>query len=503
MTSSPTPPGPALRMTGISKSFANTRAVREVDFESCSGEVHALMGENGAGKSTLMKIIAGAFNDYTGQVLIDGEARQLHSPAQAKAAGIGMIYQELSLVPQVSIAENILAGRLPVKHGFLLDHRGMVEEAARWMAKVGLDCDPLTRVEQLSQHEAQRVEIAKALSNEPSILVMDEPTSALSRREVEILFELIGELKRQGLAIIYISHHIAEVFAVADRCSVLRDGKRIDSRPIGEFTPATLVEMMVGRTVAESAIPRQREPGPVRLKVRNLTRYGFFHGLDLEVREGEVLGIGGLAGAGRSEMARSLCGIDPLDEGEIELDGNELWTADFCGSIRRGFAYLTEDRKLEGLALFNSARQNTVSAVNAARHSLLPRNAAANIFGKLAGELHLAPPEPQRQVVQFSGGNQQKILLAKWLATGPEVCILDEPTRGVDIGAKRVIHEAIARLADRGKCVILLSSDLPELVTLSDRVVIMRNGRFAGEMQRGEFTEDSILLAANREEGAG
>ena len=271
----------------------------------------------------------------------------------------------------------------------------------------------------------------------------------------------------------------------------------IETRTIDGFTPANLVEMMVGRSVAECAIPREREPGPVRLKVRDLTRWGFFHQLNFEVREGEVLGIGGLAGAGRSEMARSLCGVDPLDDGEITLDGGDVDPGDLCDSIRSGFAYLTEDRKYEGLALFNTARQNTVSTVNAARRTLLPRGIAATTFKKLAAELELAPPEPQRQAIQFSGGNQQKILLARWLATNPEVCILDEPTRGVDIGAKRVIHEAIARLADKGKCVIILSSDLPELVALSDRVVIMRKGRFVGEMRRGEFTEDSILLAAN------
>ena len=491
------PTTPALRMVAVSKSFLNTLAVREVDFEAHAGEVHALMGENGAGKSTLMKILAGAFHDYSGEIQLRGKTCSLHSPSQAKAAGIEMIHQELSLVPQVSLAENILAGRLPTKNGFLLDRRQLVEEARHWLTKVGLECDPLMPVEQISQHEAQRVEIAKALSNRPSILVMDEPTSSLSRREVEILFQLIRELKEQGLAVIYISHHLPEVFAVADRCTVLRDGKRIISQPISAFSPETLVETMVGRSVAESTIPRSRQPGPVRLEVRHLTREGFFHDLSFQGREGEVLGIGGLAGAGRSEMARSLCGIDPVDEGEVKLDGVELPLGDFCDSIRRGFAYLTEDRKLEGLALLNTARQNTVSAVNAARRTLLPRGAAANTFRQFAKELELSPPEPQRQVIQFSGGNQQKVLLAKWLATDPEVCLLDEPTRGVDVGAKQVIHEAIARLADRGKCVILLSSDLPELVALSDRVIIMRKGRFVGEMPRGEFTEDNILLAAN------
>ncbi|MDI1335830.1 MAG: sugar ABC transporter ATP-binding protein [Lacunisphaera sp.] len=488
-------------MTGIAKSFANTYAVRGVDFSAAAGEVHALMGENGAGKSTLMKILAGAFHDYTGEIRLHGRAVQLHSPAHAKAAGIEMIYQELSLVPQVSIAENMLAGRLPVKRGFLLDRAAMVAETRHWLEKVGLDCDPLLRVDGLSPHEAQRVEIAKALSNRPSILVMDEPTSSLSRREVEILFRLIRELKAQGLAVIYISHHLPEVFAVSDRCTVLRDGQRIVSRPIHEFTAVSLVELMVGRSVTESAIPREHEPGEVRLRVRQLTRKGFFHRLNFEVRAGEVLGIGGLAGAGRSEFARSLCGIDPVDDGEVDLDGKAYPGGDLCDAIRAGFAYLTEDRKSEGLALFNTALQNAGDAVIAGRRTLLPAAAAREGFARLAVELELLPPEPQRQAVQFSGGNQQKVLLAKWLATNPEVCILDEPTRGVDVGAKRVIHEAIARLADRGKCVILLSSDLPELVALSDRVIIMRKGRFVGEQRRGVFTEDSILLAANAEDG--
>ncbi len=491
----------ALRMEKVSKRYPGTLAVDAVDFEARAGEVHALMGENGAGKSTLMKMLAGSFHDYTGDIWIRGQKVHLHSPAQAKAAGIEMIYQELSLAQPLSIAENILAGRLPVRHGFLLDRRALVREAGIWMMRVGLTMDPLTPVEALSQHEQQLVEIAKALSSNPSILVMDEPTSALSRTEVERLFGLIHELKSRGLAVIYISHHLSEVFEVADRVTVMRDGRQIDTRPLSDMTPEKLVEQMVGRSVNETRIERLIEPGEVRFAAKNLTRLGFFHNVSFNIRRGEILGIGGLAGAGRTELARSICAIDPLDEGEMELDGRAIETTCLQDCLRRGLAYLTEDRKLQGLALEMNARDNTLSAANAKSRWMTGRAKANSVFQHFAQDLYLQPPDATRQASQFSGGNQQKILLAKWLATHPEVCILDEPTRGVDVGAKRIIHEAIGRLADQGRCVLLLSSDLPELIGLSNRILIMRKGHLTREIRRGEtaFTEDGVLLAANAE----
>ena len=485
-------------MVGISKEFAGTRAVSGVDFEAKSGEVHALMGENGAGKSTLMKILAGSFSDYTGDILIRGQKVLLHSPSRAKAAGIAMIYQELSLTPTVSIAENILAGRLP-RRGLLLDRKALRVQAERWLDRVGLRYDPDTPVEVLSQHERQLVEIAKALSNHPSILVFDEPTSALSRHEVERLFGIIHELKSEGLAVIYISHHLPEVFAVSDRCTVLRDGCQVATKPMRELTPPSLIEMMIGRTAPTGAIERSRAPGDVRLCVEDFSHYGFFHHVSFDVRAGEILGIGGLAGAGRSELARSLVGIDPYDEGKIMLNGESLVPTDLGAAMHRGFAYLTEDRKLEGLALLNTARENTLSALTALRSRLVPEREGAEVFDNLAMDLQLSPPDPERQAVHLSGGNQQKVLLAKWLAIAPEVIILDEPTRGVDVGAKQVIHEAIARLADEGRCVILISSDMPELVRLSDRVVILRKGRLTREIPKDELSEEAVLLAANDE----
>ena len=492
--------GIALQMQGVSKRYPGTLAVDNVDFTVRAGEVHALIGENGAGKSTLMKMIAGAFADYTGRILVSSREVALHSPAAAKANGIQMIHQELSLAPPLSIAENVLAGRLPAR-GPLLDRGALLEEARRCLARVGLDIDPQTPVEEISQHEAQLVEIAKALGNDPCILVMDEPTSALGRDEVERLFEMIRNLRRQGLAIIYISHHLSEVLRIADRVTVLRDGRRVATEEIRDVTSGQLVEMMVGRSVAALYAERNARPGAERLRVEHLSRYGFFHDVSLSVRAGEILGIGGLAGAGRSELARSICGIDPVDAGRVLLDGREPAPGGYRAAIKAGLAYLTEDRKTQGLALRMSMAENILAA-------LIPRHCRAGIYSARRGAglverlvrlLGVSPPEPKRMTGTLSGGNQQKVLLAKWLATDPQVLILDEPTRGVDVGAKVVIHRAIAEAADQGRSVVLISSDLPELVGLSDRIVIMRRGHIIGQLGKADATEASVLLAANGE----
>jgi ribose transport system ATP-binding protein len=493
--------GMALEMRGVSKRYPGTLAVDNVDFTVYAGEVHALVGENGAGKSTLVKIIAGSFADYTGRILISGKEVALHSPAAAKANGIQMIHQELSLAAPLSIAENVLAGRLPAR-GPLVDRRAMRAETRRWLSRVGLDLDAETPLEDLSQHEAQLVEIAKALANRPCILVMDEPTSALGRREVARLFEIIRGLRRQGLAIIYISHHLSEVIEIADRVTVMRDGRRVGTRPVAEVDAGRLVEMMVGRSASSLYAERKAPPGQERLRVEGLSRWGFFHDVSFSLRAGEILGIGGLSGAGRSELARSICGIDPASAGSVRLDGRPLGLGrQFAAAIRRGLAYLTEDRKREGLALRMSLGENVLASVipRNCRWGLYSARRAADLVDRLVRLLDIHPPEPQRETAALSGGNQQKVLLAKWLATDPQVLILDEPTRGVDVGAKVVIHRAIAEAADRGKSVILISSDLPELVGLSDRILIMRRGHLIGEIRRADATEAAVLLAANGE----
>ena len=492
---------PVLRMATVTKRFPGTLAVDHVDFEAAAGEIHALMGENGAGKSTLMHILAGSFSDYTGEIEVAGRPVKLHSPAAARACGIAMTYQELSLARPRSIAENVLAGRLPCGRGGWLDRRAIEEEARRCLERVGLDVDPWTLVEELSQHEAQLVEIARALGYGPSILVMDEPTSALSKEEVDRLFEILLRLKQDGLAIVYISHHLHEVFRIADRVTVLRDGSRVGTFRIGDVTSEFIVERMIGGAQGDLYAPRRTRPGELLLRVDHLTRYGFFHDVSLTLRANEVLGIAGLNGAGRTELARAICGIDPRDEGTAALRGEPVGADGYEQAVRAGLVYLTEDRKTQGLALRLSVQDNLLSAI-------LPRLRWAGLYSpgragtpvaEMISTMQIHPSEPSREMGNLSGGNQQKALLAKWLATDPTVLILDEPTRGVDVGAKAVIHRAIAELADRGRGVILVSSDLPELVGLSDRIVVLRNGHLVGAMRGADVSPERVLLAASGE----
>lgn len=474
-------------------------AVDSVDMDVRVGEVHALMGENGAGKSTLMKTLTGAFDDYTGSIKIGGKEVRLHSPAEAIAHGIGMVYQELSLARPVSIAENLFAGCLPTNRLGFIDRKAMLKNARRCLAHVSLDIDPLKTVEEISQHEAQLVEIAKVLAKTPCILILDEPTSALSREETHRLFEIIRDLKRRGLAIVYISHHLPEVFEIADRVTVLRDGRKVGTHDIHDITPAALVKMMVGQSINEFYEHREAKVGATALAVNHLTRYGFIHDVSFQLREGEILGVVGLCGAGRTEMARSLCGLDPADHGEVRLFGEVLPPGDYPYAVRKGLAYLCEDRKVDGLFLRLSVTQNLLAALLPARSRAgiyFSRNDASCVQHYLE-ELAIVAASPETEAGALSGGNQQKVLLGKWLATRPRVLILDEPSRGVDVKAKRRIHEAIMALADQGTAILLITSDLPELVGLSDRALVLRNGRLIGAMRKEDLSEESALLAAN------
>jgi len=488
-------------MVGVSKRYPGTLAVDAVDFAVRPGEVHALMGENGAGKSSLMKILAGMFADYTGSILIDGQDVALHSPAAAKEHGVGMVYQELSLAGPISLAENVLVGRLPVRGGIFVDRAALSAEARRCLAQVGLDLDPLKTIEEISRHEAQLVEIAKVLGNHPHILVMDEPTSALSQDEVRRLFEIIRRLKGEGLAIVFISHHLPEVFAIADRVTVLRDGKKIGTHDIKDVTPQMLVQMMVGHTIDKFYTQRQAKLGAPVLRVKNLARRGFFHNISFEARRGEILGIAGLAGAGRSELARSICGLDPTHAGEVELDDAPLPTGDYPGAVKRGLVYMSEDRKGDGLFLRLSVKWNLLAAL-VGRHSragIYLTGHDRSVTEEYLEKLQVVASSPDTDVGNLSGGNQQKVFLGKWLAAKPKVLILDEPSRGVDVKAKMRIHEAVMELADKGHAVVLISSDLPELVGLSDRVIVLRNGHLLGELGKAELSEEAVLLAANGE----
>ncbi len=491
----------ALEMKSVSKQFVGTLAVDHVDFNVRAGEVHALIGENGAGKSTLMKMIAGSFNDYSGAIYIDGKSIFLNTPAQSKKNGIEMIYQELSLAMPLSIAENVLVGRLP-KKGLFLNRELIVKETRRCLEMVGLGhLDPMLQIEEISQHEGQLVEIAKALGNNPSILVMDEPTSALSREEVKRLFTIIHDLKKSGLAIVYISHHLPEIFQVADRVTVLRDGRKIGTKEIDKVTSGELVQMMVGKSVKEFYSHTSHARENKRLRVEDLSRHGFFHDVSFSAFEGEILGICGLSGAGRSEIARVLVGLDDKDSGKVYLDEKEITLKNMGQAVANRIIYLTENRKTEGLALRLDIKENILAGLipELIKKGIYQESAGIDKVNELIEELSIYPPDSSRIVGNLSGGNQQKVLLAKWMACETKVLILDEPTRGVDIGAKMTIHQSIERLAGEGNTVILISSDLPELVSLSSRVLIMRKGRIIKEMPKEDCTEESVLLAANGE----
>ncbi|MGI6777317.1 MAG: sugar ABC transporter ATP-binding protein [Acetivibrionales bacterium] len=489
----------ALSMKGVSKRFPGTLAVDNVDFEVKAGEVHALMGENGAGKSTLMKILAGSFNDYEGDIFIEGKRVKLYSPYEAKSEGVGMMYQELSIAYNRSVEENIFSGAIPGK-GLFVDKKQLREKAIKSLATVKLDksVDPETEMKNISQHESQLIEMAKVLNSNPKILVMDEPTSALSNAEVNMLFDIIRDLKKKGMAIVYISHHLHEVFEIADRVTVLRDGKKIATCNICDVTKEKLVEMMVGQKVTEFYKQRKSQTGEKILEVRNLTRYGFVHNISFDLYKGEILGVVGLAGAGRTELGRCLAGADKVDYGEIILDNEKIKIGNMNRMLSKGIAYLTEDRKLEGLALRLSNRDNILSTIipRLSKLGLYFPSKGKGIIKELYEKLIIYPPDPSIGTSNLSGGNQQKILLAKWLSTKPKVLILDEPTRGVDVGAKKKIHETIVSLAEDGVAILLLSSDLPELVALSDRVIVVKQGHLIAELNE-DLDENKLLLAAN------
>ncbi len=495
----------ALRMKGVSKRFPGTLAVDKVDFEVKAGEVHALMGENGAGKSTLMKILAGSYNDYTGEIFIGGKKVRLDSPLAAKSEGVEMVYQELSIAYNRSVQENLFAGDIPGR-GIFVDMKQLREKALKSLARVKLDkkIDPSTPMKNISQHEAQLIEMARALNNDPKILVMDEPTSALSNEEVQMLFEIIADLKKQGMAIVYITHHLPEVFEVADRVTVLRDGKRIDTRNVRDVTKEQLVEMMVGQKVADFYKHATFKTENVVLEVQDLTRYGFVHGISFKLYKGEILGVAGLAGSGRTELGRCLVGADKVDSGKIILDGEETEIEDMDKMMDKGIAYLTEDRKMEGLSLRLTNYQNILSTIipRLSKFGFYFPSKGGGMVKDLYQKLNIYPPVYHIETGNLSGGNQQKVLLAKWLSSKPKVLILDEPTRGVDVGAKKLIHETMVKLAEEGISIILLSSDLPELVALSDRIVVMRQGHLIGEISKDDYLdENKVLLAANGERG--
>ena len=494
----------ALSMRGITKSFAGNVVLAGVSLSASAGEVHALVGENGAGNSTLMKILAGVYQPDAGEILIDDRPVRFSRPADALAHGIAMIYQELSLAPHLTVAENIFLGREPlsfVPFG-VINAREMNERARRLLDDYGFKLNPLSRVLRLSAADRQLVEITRAAVEAKRIIVMDEPTSSLTAHEIEELFRLIRNLKSRGIGVIYISHRLEELGAIADRLTILRDGREVYTGAWGEISHDEIIRHMAGRELTEIFPARSHNAGEARLRVEHLTRAGKFSDVSFVALAGEVVGIAGLAGAGRTELVESIFGAHPADSGEIYLNGSRLDVAQPARAVKRGLGLLTEDRKRTGLCLNQSLDKNlTLANVRAlVKNWWLERKRERVAAREYIEKLHIRPPDPDKLVGRMSGGNQQKVLLARWLFANSQIFLLDEPTRGVDVAARSEIYRAINRLTESGAAVVMVSSDLPELLGMADRILVMRRGRLVVELNARETTQEEILKYAAVEE---
>ena len=489
---------PLLAVSGVTKSFGATRALDDVSLELVSGEVHALIGENGAGKTTLMNVLSGVVQPDAGSVQILGLPVSIASPKQAQKLGIATVFQELSLTAEVSIAENIFAGRAPTKFG-LIDWRKLSRAANALLAELGIELDVRRPLGDAPISVKQMVEIAKAISLDARVLLLDEPTAALSPVEADRLFNVIRKLAARGLGIVYVSHHLSEVLHIADRITVLRDGRVAARRTPAEADQASLVRDMVGRELAQWSRRRSADRGPLLLEARGLSRDGEFHNVDLAIAAGEIVGLAGLIGSFRGALGRTLCGILSPSSGEILLRGKPIRWTGLAQAVREGVAYLPEDRKVDGLFLDLSLTANVVAASlpKVAWRGIHSPPQAARIARSAIARLGIKASGPESPMRALSGGNQQKTLLARWLETEPQILIVDEPTRGVDISSKHEIHALLAHLAEKGVGILLISSDLMELIALSDRVVVMHRGRVAGELGATAATEARIIALAS------
>jgi len=494
-------PGVALRVIGLSKRYGVVQALDSVDLTIHSGEVHALVGENGAGKSTLINILAGVVPPDRGQIELAGRPLSFRNGHEAIQAGIATVFQELSLVGTLSVAENIFANRQPVNRFNLIRRAALRDQAQQIMQLFDIHLDPDTPVERLSPAERQVVELLKALSASPCVLLLDEPTSSLTRREAETLFELIRKLRRQGVAIVYISHHLPEVLGLADRVTVLRDGRHVTTASAEGLTESDLVRWMVGRELSDiygrpGVVDRRAAP---RLRVEGLTRRKVFEDVSLDVYPGEIVGLSGLVGAGRTEVGRAIFGAERADRGVIRLDGTVVAPRSPAEAVRCGIAYVSEDRKEQGLYLRHSIRDNLVAPRldRFCRRAGWLSDAAIDRYAfAMCGRFRVVTPDADQLVGRLSGGNQQKVLLASWVGIEPRVLIADEPTRGVDVGARTEIYGYLRDLAAGGAAVVLISSDLQEVLGMSDRIIVMRGGRVVAEFTRDQATEQAIIAAA-------
>jgi ABC-type sugar transport system ATPase subunit len=493
-------------MSGITKSFPGVHALQDVAFEINQGECLALMGENGAGKSTLMKVLSGVYTPEAGTIEFDGSPVTLTSPHQAQSLGISIIYQEFNLFPNMSVEENVFIGREPAALG-ILDRRTLRAKTRLLLARLGVRLDPRALVGDLSVAQQQMVEIAKALSYNARIVIMDEPTSALTDTEVTALFRIIRGLKAENLGVIFISHRIEEVVEIADRITVLRDGQNAGEITTAEATPARIVQMMVGRPLSDlfqkEASEAAGEPvlevlGLSRARAKGDTSATSISDISFSIRSGEIVGLAGLVGSGRTELARSIFGADRIDNGSIKVNGKVASIKHPLDAIELGIGLVPEDRKQQALVLGLPVREN-ISLANLgkiSRGGFVRRGAERSIAQRFIEALQIRTPGMEQKVVNLSGGNQQKVVLAKWLALSPKILIVDEPTRGIDVGAKAEVHRLLSRLARQGVGILMISSELPEILGMSDRILIMREGRIAGELSRAEANQEALMSLA-------
>jgi len=494
-----------LKLENVSKSFPGVQALDRVSLDVRPGEVHALIGENGAGKSTLMRILAGAEIPDTGRIAFEGKEVHFRTPLDAQRAGVGIVYQELSVFPNMTVAENIYANRQPVAAGAFIKGGQLREEAVRLMELFDLDFGPDVHLRDLEIGDRQMVEILRAVSLNPKLLILDEPTSSLTLNEVQRLFRLVERLKEDGLSVLYISHELREVLRLGDRITVLRDGVYVGTLERAEADEDQLVHMMVGRAVDlyKDYGVREQEP-EVLLGVQGLSGVGVFEDVSFELHKGEILGFAGLVGSGRTDLAMTVFGMNPLEDGSMTLLGEPFAPKSPSEAIERGCAYMPEDRKTVGLFLKMMLKDNIVAPqlFQFSHLGLFSDRGARELTEEYIGRVGIVARSPLQKAMTLSGGNQQKLLLAMWLSLNPTVLIVDEPTRGIDVGAKVEIHDLLRRLADEGMSIMLVSSELPEVLTMSDRIVVMRNGRVAATVAGRTATEEHIMaLAAGVEEG--
>ncbi len=493
---------PLLQMRGITKRFPGTLALDQAQLDLEAGEIHALLGENGAGKSTLMKVLCGVHVPEEGEIRLNGEVVHFTNPRDALAHGIAIVHQELSLVPQLSVGENIFPGRLPTNAFGMVRYGQLFKEARVALDRLNLDIDPRTPLNALSVANQQLVEIAKVLSTDCKVLILDEPTSALTDSEADTLLDLLREVAASGVGILYISHKLNEIFALANRITVLRDGEYIGTRVTDEVSVDQIIQMMVGREIGNIYPEKNAERGEPLFEVRDLRRLAQRTPNEFTLYKGEILGIAGLIGSGRSEMARAIFGADPKASGEIILHGKTLKISLPSDAIRNGIGYLPEDRKAAGLYLDMGVKVNIEAASLPAvsMGGFIMPNRERSMARDYVKQLNISTPHIEQDVRRLSGGNQQKTLVAKWLAIQPQVLIVDEPTRGVDVGAKSEIHRLLRELAENGIGVIMISSELPEILGMSDRVLVMREGNIVADLPGSAATEEEIMTYASGQE---